>query len=74
MTAVLTLAAPIPTDERDHALHLLAAIGADESRCGECLLPVEPDDLVDLDGGLCVPCLRALLGDDVYGPEHGRDI
>ena len=75
MTAVLTIAAPIPPDERDHALLLLAAQDDDESRCDECELPTDPDGLVELfAGGLCVPCVRALLGDDVYGPEHGRDI
>ena len=45
----------------------------DEPRCAECRTPT--DELVDLDGAdTCIPCVRALLGDDVYDDDHARDI
>lgn len=75
MTTLTVITAPVPAEDRPLALRLLADQHDDESRCTTCLLPTDPDDLADLDGcATCVPCMVALLGEDVFGPEHRRDL
>lgn len=74
MSTLTVVTSPVPAAERSIALRLLEAQHDDESRCTTCLLPTDPDDLADLDGGTCLPCITARYGEDVYGPEHRRDL
>lgn len=74
MTTLTVITGPVPVEDRDIALRLLAAQDDDESRCTTCLLPTDPDDLVEVDGGICLPCHTARYGEDAYGPEHRRDL
>lgn len=49
--------------------------GQTDDRCAHCEEPTLADELVDLDGQeCCLPCVVALTGDDVYGPDNARDI
>lgn len=53
----------------------LAGEQPDDPACSHCQHPTDPDDLADLDGQqVCGVCATALVGSDVSGPEHGRDL